>query len=66
MNEGTFLAGYLAAGMTETGIVATFGGINIPPVTVFMDGFVMGVAYYNEVKGTDVQVLGWDVNTKDA
>jgi len=60
MNEGTFLAGYLAAGMTETGVVGTYGGINIPPVTIFMDGFVLGVEYYNEVKGTDVQVLGWD------
>ncbi len=52
--EAAFLGGYLAAGMTETGTVATFGGIPIPPVTIFMDGFVDGVAYYNEQKGTDV------------
>ena len=65
MNEGTFLAGYLAAGMTETGVVATYGGINIPPVTIFMDGFVMGVRKYNEVHGTDVQVLGWDPEAAD-
>ena len=58
--EAAFLAGYLAAGYTTTGTVATFGGIPIPPVTIFMDGFVDGVAHYNEVKGTDVQVLGWD------
>jgi basic membrane protein A len=25
-----------------------------------MDGFVYGVRYYNQEKGTDVQVLGWD------
>jgi basic membrane protein A len=65
MNEGTFLAGYLAAGMTETGVVATYGGINIPPVTIFMDGFVMGVREYNKVHGTDVQVLGWDPEAAD-
>ncbi len=59
-DEAGFLAGYLAAGMTETGKVGTFGGINIPSVTVFMDGYLGGVEYHNEVKGTDVQVLGWD------
>ncbi|NND74997.1 MAG: BMP family ABC transporter substrate-binding protein [Ilumatobacter sp.] len=58
--QPSFLAGYLAAGMTSTGTVATYGGINIPPVTVFMDGFVNGVAHYNEVKGTEVIALGWD------
>jgi basic membrane protein A len=59
--EAAFLAGYLAAGVTETGIVATYGGIQIPgAVTDFMDGFYWGVDYYNEQKGTDVLVLGWD------
>jgi basic membrane protein A len=59
-DEGAFLAGYVAAGMTKTGKVGTFGGIQIPPVTIFMDGFARGVAYYNEQNGTSVQVLGWD------
>jgi basic membrane protein A and related proteins len=63
--EAAFLGGYLAAGMTETGTVATFGGIPIPPVTIFMDGFVDGVAYHNEEKGTDVQVLGWDKEAQE-
>lgn len=58
--EAAFLAGYLAAGYSTTGTVATFGGVPIPPMTIYMDGFVDGVAHYNEVKGTDVQVLGWD------
>ena len=58
--QASFLAGYLAAGMTETGTVATFGGINIPTVSIFMDGFAQGVEHHNEAKGTDVQVLGWD------
>ena len=64
-DEAAFLAGYLAAGVTETGVVGTFGGINIPPVTIFMDGFVRGVNHYNDAKGTDVQVLGWDPDTQE-
>jgi basic membrane protein A len=63
-DEAAFLAGYLAAGMTETGIVGTFGGINIPPVTIFMDGFAYGVDHYNARHGTDVTVLGWSPETR--
>jgi basic membrane protein A len=58
--QGGFLGGYLAAGMSKTGKVATFGGLNIPPVTIYMDGFWEGVQYYNQQKGKKVQVLGWD------
>ena len=64
-NEPSFMAGYLAAGMSQTGVVGTFGGINIPPVTAFMDGFYYGVAYHNSQKGTNVQVLGWNPESKD-
>ena len=63
--EASFLAGYLAAGMTETGTVATFGGLQIPSVSVFMDGFADGVDKYNEDEGTDVQLLGWDKEAQD-
>ena len=58
--EPSYLAGYLAAGMSKTGKVATYGGIKIPPVTVFMSGFKQGVEKYNEVHGTTVELLGWD------
>lgn len=57
-DQAAFLAGYLAAGMTKTGKVGTFGGMEIPPVTIFMVGFANGVAHYNKVHGTNVQVLG--------
>jgi basic membrane protein A len=60
-DEAAFLAGYMAAGMTKTGKVGTFGGIPIPTVTIFMDGFTRGVLYYNQVKGTSVEVLGYDL-----
>jgi len=59
-HQAAFLAGYLAAGYSKSGKVATFGGLKIPPVTIFMDGFADGVAQYNKVKSKNVQVLGWD------
>lgn len=64
-NEAGFLAGYLSAGMSQSGVVGTFGGINIPPVTAFMDGFYYGVGYHNSQKGTNVQVLGWNPSSKE-
>ncbi|GAB2824845.1 BMP family ABC transporter substrate-binding protein [Alpinimonas psychrophila] len=59
--QAAFLAGYVAASYSTTGVVGTFGGMQIPPVTIFMDGFVDGVAYYNAQKSASVKVVGWDV-----
>ena len=59
-DQAGFLAGYAAAASTETGKVATFGGIQLPTVTIFMKGFQAGVNYYNDQKGASVEVLGWD------
>jgi basic membrane protein A len=64
-DEAAFLAGYLAAGVSKSGVIGTFGGINIPPVTIFMDGLVRGVDYYNKQKGKSVKVLGWDPVKKE-
>jgi basic membrane lipoprotein Med (substrate-binding protein (PBP1-ABC) superfamily) len=58
--QSGFLGGYLAAGYSQSGTVATYGGLNIKPVTVYMDGFWEGVQYYNKQKGKSVKVLGWD------
>ena len=63
--EASFLAGYLAAGMSESGTVATFGGMPIPSVQIFMDGFADGVDKYNEDNGSDVQLLGWDKEAQE-
>jgi basic membrane protein A len=63
--QAAYLAGYLAAGVSQTGIVGTFGGGNQPPVTLFMDGYVDGVAAYNTAHGTAVTVLGWDKTAQD-
>ncbi|WP_120338031.1 BMP family lipoprotein [Cryobacterium soli] len=58
--QAAFLAGYLAAGTTKTGTVGTFGGMAYPSVTIFMDGFADGIAYYNTEKKTDVKLVGWN------
>ncbi|MBC7725697.1 MAG: BMP family ABC transporter substrate-binding protein [Burkholderiaceae bacterium] len=57
-SQAAFLAGYAAASYTKTGIVGTFGGMEFPTVTIFMQGYADGVTYYNEQKGTDVQTIG--------
>jgi basic membrane protein A len=59
-----FLGGYLAAGMTKTGKVATFGGEDFGTVTIYMDGYWDGVQYYNKQHHTNVQVLGWNETTQ--
>jgi basic membrane protein A len=59
-----FLGGYLAAGMTKTGKVATFGGQKLSTVTIYMDGFWDGVQYYNAKHHKHVQVLGWNEKTQ--
>lgn len=62
-DQAAFLAGYVAAGTTATGTIGTFGGLNIPPVTIFMDGYLAGANYFNEQTSGDVKVLGWDGKT---
>lgn len=59
-DQAAFMAGYLSAGVTKTGKVATYGGAPYPTVIMFMDGFAKGVAHYNKLKGKKVEVLGWD------
>jgi basic membrane protein A len=62
--QGAFLAGYAAASYSKTGVVGTFGGMQIPPVTGFMDGFAHGVAYYAEQTGKPVRLVGWDADAQ--
>ena len=57
-DQAAFLAGYLAAGMSKSGKVATFGGMEIPTVSIFMVGYANGVAHYNKVHSTKVETLG--------
>jgi basic membrane protein A and related proteins len=59
-DQAAFLAGYVAASVTKTGKIGTFGGLNISTVTIFMNGFAAGILYYNQQNNTDVKLLGWN------
>ena len=60
MNQSSYLAGYVAAAYSTTKVVATYGGVQIPAVTDFMDGFYYGAMAYAADSGTEVTVVGWD------
>jgi basic membrane protein A len=66
-NQDAFLGGYEAAATSKTGVVATYGGMQFPSVTIYMDGFAEGIAYYNAHKASGaktVTLLGWDMATQ--
>mgnify|MGYP000859394592 CR=1 FL=1 len=60
MNQSSYLAGYVSAAYSTTKIVGTYGGIAIPAVTDFMDGFYYGAMAYAADSGEMVTVVGWD------
>ncbi len=59
IDEASMLAAYLAAGISKTHVIATYGGAPYPGVTKFMDGWVAGAKYYADKKGVAIDVLGW-------
>ncbi|MCY4257345.1 MAG: BMP family ABC transporter substrate-binding protein [bacterium] len=52
-HEGGFIAGALAASLSETNIVGVVGGIEIPPVVKFVNGYEAGAKHVNP----NIQVL---------
>ena len=52
-NEGSFLAGYIAAAMTKTGTVGAVGGENVDTINDFIVGYEQGAKYRN----ADVKVV---------
>ncbi len=63
--EAAYLAGYASAGVSATGKVGTFLGMNLPTTAIFADGFADGVAKFNEDTGSNVELLGWDKAKQD-
>ncbi len=57
MDQSSYLAGYLSAAYSKTGVVATYGGMEIDSVTVFMKGFRNGALQYGADSGTPIRVL---------
>jgi basic membrane protein A len=60
IDEAATLAGYVAAGVSKSGVIGTYGGQQFPGVTRFMDGYYAGIALYNKAHGTTAKLLGWD------
>ena len=59
-NEGSYMVGQMAAGMTETGVVAVNVGMDNPVIADFVTGFVNGVQDYDpEVKVIKASVGSW-------
>ena len=64
-NEDGFLGGYEAAATSKTHVVATYGGEQFASVTVYMDGYAEGIAYWNAHNPTkQVNLLGWNFKTQ--
>ena len=53
-NEGSFLAGYIAAAMSKTGSVGAVGGEDSDTINDFIVGYKQGAAYYNDTVKTEV------------
>lgn len=68
LTQPAFLAGYLAAGMTKTGVVGTFAETASPTSDAIMDAFAQGVEHYDQVNAEKltkpVRVVGWDRTTR--
>ena len=59
-NEGSYMVGQLAAGMTESGVVAVNVGMDNPVIADFVTGFVSGVKDYDpNVKVIKAAVGSW-------
>ncbi|MGI8867377.1 MAG: BMP family lipoprotein [Mycobacteriales bacterium] len=62
--QGSYEAGYVAAAISKSHVIGTWGGINVgPQVTAYMDGYQQGAAHYDQKNGTKTTVLGWNGKT---
>ncbi len=64
-NEGSFLAGYIAAAVSTTGIVGAVGGEDADTINDFIAGYKQGAEYYGTEKGKDISVEVNYSNTYD-
>jgi basic membrane protein A len=62
--QAAFVAGYLAAGISRTGIVGAFGGVRVPEVVAMLQSFAAGVAKLNADRDLAIALLGWDPPTQ--
>lgn len=57
-NEGSFLAGYIAAKMSQTGVVGAVGGEDSDTINDFIVGYKEGALYANPQVKVEVQYAG--------
>ncbi len=62
-NEGSFLAGYIAAAMSESGVVGAVGGEDADTINDFIVGYEQGAQYYADSKDTEIEVVHNYANT---
>src|SRR4051794_10426559 len=60
VDEAATLAGYVAAAVSKSKIMGTYGGQQFPGVTRYMDGYAAGIKIWNEKNSGSAKLLGWD------
>ncbi len=56
-NEGSFLAGYIAAAMSKTGTVGAVGGEDSATINDFIVGYEQGAKHYGAEVGKEIHVV---------
>ncbi len=64
-NEGSFLAGYIAAAMSESGVVGAVGGEDSDTINDFIVGYKQGAEYYGTEAGKAISVVSNYTNSYD-
>ena len=64
-NEGSFLAGYIAAAVSKSGVIGAVGGEDADTINDFITGYKQGAAYYGTEKGKEITVEVNYSNTYD-
>ncbi len=55
-NEGSFLAGYIAAAVSKSGMVGAVGGEDADTINDFIVGYKQGAEYYGNENGKEISV----------
>ncbi len=62
-NEGSYLAGIVAASLTETGVIGAVGGLDIPVINDFIVGYIQGAQSVNPDIKVAISYIGGFVDS---
>lgn len=62
-NEGSFLAGYIAAAMSKSGVVGAVGGEDADTINDFIVGYEQGAQYWADQNDASIEVVKNYANT---